>query len=105
MTSSKNKPKPMTKTELKNILAEKTGLNGKQTLSVLDALNEVVLSQVGTVGVFTFPGLCKIVRSHKPATAAKKMISPMTKEEIMVKAKPARNVVKVRALKALKDSV
>jgi hypothetical protein len=33
------------------------------------------------------------------------MISPFTGEEITVKAKPARNVVKVNALKALKESV
>ena len=40
---------------------------------------------------------------HKPATKARKGINPFTKEEIMFKAKPARKVVKVRPLKALKD--
>ena len=40
---------------------------------------------------------------HKPATKAYKGINPFTKEEQMFKAKPARNVVKVRALKSLKD--
>jgi len=43
----------------------------------------------------------KVVR--KPATKARKGINPFTKEEQMFKAKPARNVVKVLPLKALKD--
>ena len=40
-----------------------------------------------------------------PATKARKGINPFTKEEVMFKAKPARNVVKIRALKGLKDLV
>jgi nucleoid DNA-binding protein len=42
---------------------------------------------------------------HKPATKARKGINPFTGEETMFKAKPARNVVKVRALKGVKDMV
>jgi hypothetical protein len=32
-------------------------------------------------------------------------INPFTKEEMLIKAKPAKNVVKVTALKGLKDLV
>jgi len=32
-------------------------------------------------------------------------VNPFTKQEQMFKAKPARKVIKVRALKALKDAV
>ena len=56
-------------------------------------------------GVFNLPGLLKIVRVHKPATKARKGINPFTREPMMFKAKPARNMVRVRALKALKDFV
>ena len=45
----------------------------------------------------------KVVR--KPATKARKGINPFTQEETVFKAKPARNVVKVLPLKALKDMV
>ena len=45
----------------------------------------------------------KVVR--KPATEARKGISPFTKEEIVYRAKPARNVVKILPLKGLKDMV
>jgi nucleoid DNA-binding protein len=40
---------------------------------------------------------------NKPATKARKGINPFTGEETMFKAKPARNVIKVRPLKKLKD--
>jgi nucleoid DNA-binding protein len=45
----------------------------------------------------------KITVITKPATKARLGINPFTKQEVMFKAKPARKVVKIRALKALKD--
>ena len=56
-------------------------------------------------GIFTVPGLMKIKVVRKPATKARKGINPFTGEEMMFKAKPSRNVVKVLALKGLKDMV
>ena len=56
-------------------------------------------------GIFTVPGLMKIKVVRKPATKARRGINPFTGEEMMFKAKPARNVVKVLALKGLKDMV
>ena len=47
----------------------------------------------------------EIVVQHKPATKERKGINPFTKEETIFKAKPARNVVKIRPLKKLKDMV
>ena len=55
--------------------------------------------------MFNVPGLMKIKVVRKPATKARKGINPFTGEETMFKAKPARNVVKVTPLKALKDMV
>ncbi len=52
-----------------------------------------------------FQGLMKIKVVRKPATKARKGTNPFTGEEMMFKAKPARNVVKVLALKGLKDMV
>jgi len=42
----------------------------------------------------------KIKLVHKPSPAGAQGINPFTKEEVMFKAKPARNVVKVLPLKA-----
>ena len=49
--------------------------------------------------MFSLPGLLKMSVQRKPATKARKGINPFTKEEITIKAKPARNVVKIRPLK------
>lgn len=99
--------KPPTKTEILNNIAETTELPKKDVAAVFDALSDEIkrsLSKRGP-GQFSIPGLCKIVVQNKPATKARKGINPFTGEETMFKAKPARNVVKIQPLKALKDSV
>lgn len=95
----------MTKTQILNTIAENTALSRKQVQSVLDELGDLVESHVKprAVGHFTIPGLMKIMVTRKPATKARKGINPFTKEETVFKAKPARNVIKVRPLKKLKD--
>jgi nucleoid DNA-binding protein len=96
---------PMTKTEVLNHVAETTELSKKQVQSVIDELSNIIELHVKkrSVGQFTLPGLLKVQVQKKPATKARKGISPFTGEEMMFKAKPARNVVKVRPLKKLKD--
>ena len=93
------------RTALLNHISEGTGLSRKQVASVFDELKGAVEAHVKKGGpqLFTLPGLLKVKVIHKPATKARKGINPFTKEEVMFKAKPARNVVKVQALKALKD--
>ena len=59
----------------------------------------------GAAGIFTLPGLLKIKVINKPATKARKGINPFTGEPAVFKAKPARRVVKVLPLKALKEMV
>ena len=97
--------KAATKSEILTNIATATKLSRKQVGSVFDALAQQIKSAVGKKGpgVFAVPGLMKIVVIHKPATKARKGINPFTKEEQMFKAKPARKVIKVRPLKALKD--
>ncbi len=99
--------KPPTKTEIYSNIAESTGLSKKDVGGVFDALNDEIASALGKKGpqTFTLPGLCKIVVQHKPATPAREGVNPFTGEQTMFKAKPARNVVKVRPLKKLKDMV
>ena len=97
--------KPATKGEVLAAIAEATELSRKQVGSVFCALADQIQAAVGKKGpgVFVVPGLLKIVVIQKPATKAHKGINPFTKQEQMFKAKPARRVVKVRPLKALKD--
>ena len=97
--------KPPTKSEILANIAETTGLSRKQVASVFDALSGQIKAAVGKKGpgVFTLPGLAKIAVSVRPATPRRKGINPFTGEEQVFKAKPARRVVKIRPLKALKD--
>ncbi|MCY2954613.1 MAG: HU family DNA-binding protein [Planctomycetota bacterium] len=97
--------KAATKSEVLTSIAEATELSRKQVASVFEALSGVIQQSIGKKGpgVFVVPGLMKIMVIQKPATKAHKGINPFTKEEVMFQAKPARKVVKVRPLKALKD--
>ncbi len=105
MVKKANSGKPMSKTEILNALAEGTGLTKKQVGGVLDELAALIGKNLGKRGpkVFNLPGLLKISVNHKPATPEREGINPFTKEPTIFKAKPARNVVKIRPLKALKD--
>jgi nucleoid DNA-binding protein len=97
----------MTKSAILDEIAGNTGLARKQVSSVLDELSVLIERHMkkGAIGQFTLPGLMKIEVRRKPATKARKGINPFTGEETIFKAKPARNVVKIRPLKKLKDMV
>jgi nucleoid DNA-binding protein len=99
--------KVRTKGEVFVGIADNTGLTRKQVSTVFETLSAMMGHDLGRSGpeVFALPGLAKFTVVHKPATKARKGINPFTGEETMFKAKPARNVVKVRALKGLKDMV
>jgi len=47
----------------------------------------------------------KIEVKKKPATKAREGINPRTREKMIIKAKPARKVVKIRPLKKVKDMI
>jgi nucleoid DNA-binding protein len=99
--------KPRTKSDIVGVLAEGTGLTKKDVGLIFDALSDLITIDISKKGpgVFNMPGLLKIVRHQKPATKARKGINPFTGEAMVFKAKPARDVVKVRPLKALKEMV
>ena len=102
------KPKSPNKSQIFSEIAEKTELSRKQVASVFDELGSVIKSSLGRKGpgVFVVPGLMKITVTKKPATKAGTRPNPFKPGEMMeVKARPARNVVKVRPLKNLKGFV
>ena len=105
MAATTTAAKPASKSEIVTRIAESTDLSRKQVKSVFDALADEIKSAVGRKGpgVFTVPGLMKVMVIQKPATKARKGINPFTKQEQVFKARPARKVIKVRPLKGLKD--
>lgn len=111
MAAKKNKAatakKASTKSEVLTFISEKTDLTKKDVAAVFDAMGSMIkrdLKKTGP-GTFTVPGMMKIKVVRKPATKARKGINPFTGEEMMFKAKPARNVAKILALKGLKDMI
>jgi len=98
--------KPTTKSEIFAFISEKTNLKRKDVVAVFDALSSLIERDLKKgPGIVNLAGLMKIRVVNKPAVPARRGINPFTKEEVMFKAKPARNVVKVQPLKTLKDMV
>src|SRR5690349_18816581 len=95
----------MTKSEFLVAIAEKSSLSKKQAGQVMDAISSVIAEQLKGSGEVTLPGLIKLTVSTKEATPEREGINPFTKQPTIIKAKPARKVVKARPVKALKDSV
>ena len=79
----------------------------KDVKDVLETLAKIGYKELKKSGVFLVPGFAKFVVVKHPATKARtrKGVNPSTGEPMVFKAKPARNVVKVRPLKGLKDKV
>jgi hypothetical protein len=99
--------KPLNKTETLMALAEATGLTKQQVVGLFDALAKLIGANLGEggPGVFTVPDLLQIKVVRKPAVAEHAGTNPFTKEPMVFKAKPAKNVVKLVALKGLKGLV
>jgi nucleoid DNA-binding protein len=94
-----------TKSGVLNAISEATGMRRKEVASVIGALAALAAYDAVKEGKFTLPGLAKLTVVKKAATKARKGINPFTKEPMLFKAKPARKLVRIRPVKALKDMV
>lgn len=99
--------KPLTKTQILNELAERSGVAKKDVSEVLEKLEALIEESLGKKGpgVFTLPGLMKISIKTVKARPARMGRNPQTGEEMMIAAKKASKKVKVTALKKLKEMV
>lgn len=91
--------KGMTKSQLMQHLADKSGMSKKDIMAFWDMLNELAYKEVKSSGEFTLPGLGKLVKKDRKARMGR---NPATGEEIKI---PAKTVVKFRVAKAAKDAV
>ncbi len=107
-TAAKAIPSKQTKTQIIAALAESTGLSKKDVGGVLAALGGMIeghMKKRGS-GEFTIPDTgVKIRRVKKPARKARMGRNPATGEPMKIAAKPASTVVRVSALKSLKDTI
>ena len=91
--------KPMTKTQLVAALAEEMGADKKAAGAALDAVCNLITSEVSGGGAVTLPGVGKIYCRERPERMVR---NPATGEQFQ---KEADKVVKMTIAKALKDSV
>jgi len=99
--------KPRTKAEIFRLISETTELSKAQVASVFECMGEIIEKDLkkGGPGAVNLAGMMKVTVQRKPAVPRRKGVNPFTGEEQWFKAKPARNVVKIRPLKSLKDRV
>merc|ERR1712187_1049254 len=105
MAPMKSTTKPMTKMTkgaLAEALATECELKKTVCSKLLDTLASVATTEVKKIGVFTLPGLCRMKTRTKPATKAGKR--EVFGKVVMVKAEPARKIVKAYPVAALKSS-
>ncbi len=91
--------KPMNKSQLLQMLAEKSGKTRKEVSEMLELIVNTAYAEAKKNGEFTIPGLGKL---QKKARAARMGRNPATGEQIHIAAK---TVVKFRVAKAAKDAI
>merc|ERR1712110_659528 len=92
MKTMKTAGKPMTKGAIADALATSCELKKSVCSKVIDSLAEIATQEVTKTGLFSIPGLCRLKTRTKPATKAGKR--EIFGKVVMVKAKPAKKIVK-----------
>merc|ERR1719325_495205 len=95
--------KAMSKGAIAEALATGCELKKSVAAKVLDTLASVATQEVKKTGVFTIPGLARLKIRVKPASKAGKR--EVFGKMVVVKAKPARKIVKAFPVAALKSSI
>ncbi len=89
--------KSMTKSQIAEYMAQKTGLTKKATVQMIEDF--AALAYKEAKNVFVVPGIGKLVLANRKARMGR---NPQTGESIKI---PAKRVVKFRVAKAAKDAI
>ncbi len=89
--------KSMTKSQIAEHMAQKTGLTKKATVQMIEDF--AALAYKEAKNVFVVPGIGKLVLANRKARMGR---NPQTGEPIKI---PAKRVVKFRVAKAAKDAI
>merc|ERR1711879_99130 len=103
MAPMKTTAKAMTKGALAEALATESELKKSVCAKIIGSLAEIATKEVVKNNIFVLPGLCRLKTRMKPATKAGKR--EVFGKVVMVKAKPAKKIVKAFPVAALKASV
>jgi nucleoid DNA-binding protein len=95
----------LTQSQLVGEVAERAGVTKNDAKAVLEALEEVVLGQLGEAEKVRIGGVVQLNVRVKDATGPRKGRNPATGEEITIAAKPASVTVKARPLAKAKAAL
>lgn len=96
---------PLTQAQLAGALAERVEMTKADAKYILEALEDIVLEEIGNAEKVRIGGLVQLTVRVKPATKARKGRNPATGEEIMIAPKPASVDIKARPLAKAKAAV
>src|SRR5215471_9992103 len=89
---------PLTQTQLAAAVAERSGLSKTQAKEAIQALEDVVLDEIGNAEKVKIGNLVQLTVRVKPPTKAREGRNPATGEEITIGPKPASVDVRARVL-------
>lgn len=95
----------LTQTQLLAHLSEETDVPKTEIKRVLEALEDVVLTEISNAEKVKIGGLVQLNVRLKPATKERKGRNPATGEEITISAKPASVTLKARPLAKAKNAL
>jgi DNA-binding protein HU-beta len=95
----------LTQTQLIAAVAERSEMSKADIKRVLDALDEVVLGELGNAQKVRISGLVQLTVRVKPASKARPGRNPATGEEITIAAKPASVDLRARPLAKAKAAL
>jgi DNA-binding protein HU-beta len=96
---------PLTQTQLTSAVADRAEITKTEAKRVLDALEAVVLEELGNAQKVKVGSLVQLTVRLKPASKARKGRNPATGEEITIAAKPASVELKARPLAKAKAAL
>ncbi len=96
---------PLTQTQLVSAVADRAELSRADAKRVLDALDEVLLAEIGNAQKVRIGGLAQLTPRLKPATKKRQGRNPATGEAITIPAKPASVDLRARPLAKAKAAL
>jgi DNA-binding protein HU-beta len=95
----------LTQSQLAAAVAERSGHSRAQAKTAIDALEEVVLSEIGNAEKVKIGNLVQLTVRVKPPTKAREGRNPATGEVITIAPKPASVDVRARVLAKTKAAL
>ncbi len=96
---------PLTQAQLVTAVADRADMSKAEAKRALEALDEIVLEQLGNAEKVRIGGIVQLTVRVKPATKKRTGRNPATGEEITIAAKPASVVVRARPLAKTKAAL